>query len=1166
MKYMCVLKTPLIIVLLLSTLSLHAQVELSLQVDSATIVLTCGDAVGNPEPMWGVNVNQEGFGYYPAEGPCFLPVPNQHYLQSGSCPADLGSEIEVCFQGFENDPFIGPPISCEISPDCTETICETFSLPPPGSSRQHSLDLPADGSVTGTLFFTIDLQSTSNIATNDRICDAIDLGTLGFGSSLGDAAAPVYNNYCATNNNEPNPFDVGVQGSFINDQGVWFTFRTGNQPSGIILIDVFGDPQQTGDDFDAQVAAYTFSEDACNGAPTLVRSNSDNSSFNVRLKLKCPEPDQLYYLLVDGGNFGNESTEGPFTIQITDPGIPEGGDLRCDFEDLGVVPEGGQVQTDGFRSNFCGTDVQDPFVAAFVSQHSVWYSFVAPPSGHVIIEAISDTIIEPIGAQLAIFQSFNQTCNGGYRHLKSQFTGNDLDESMEVSCLYEGRRYYVLVDGSGDRARGIFTLSIRDAGDITPVTVVDTILCPGKTLRVGNNVYNATGTYVDTLQVREGCDSIVISNVLVADPITVEFEQTRLASEEGRANAEARVIVSGGVGTPRITWCDGQQGPTATGLVGGTECCITIADSLNCLFYQCYEINYIQAVIPLYQDTTVACYGDEDGVITISGYSGLPPYLFTWQNADGSLMGSGVIDSNYQEVLIPNLPVGAYTFNMVDSFRDTTFVVNIHEPPPMSGSFSEINTITCVGACDGGLTINISGGTPPYTYTWAHDTTLNTAQLSGLCPDTFLLQVTDARACILNFEQELTDPLPFTATAELLKEVSCFAGSDGQVGVSVVNGVAARYAWSNGATTQSVSGLPAGFYTVTVTSDRFCESTSFIEVEQPDAPLEVSIDKVLDISCGGMLDGALQAQVTGPYQSLQYNWSNGATEALARNLGAGTYSLQIRNERGCTAEAAFLLEEPPIIEASFSAPDLTCLDPPNGGIIYVDAVSGGLGDYSFSVDGQNFTRQPLIGGLRGGAYEVIVQDRTGCRRRFPVTIQPPPELLVSLPDSTVEIHLGDSILLDAQANSDQVIYTWDHDPTISASSVFVAPLISTRFRVRVEDIVTMCRSEATVFVQVNKERRVFIPNAFSPNMDGSNDRFFIYGGSDVAQIVSFRVFTREGHLVFQDAGFQPNDPMHGWDGLFRGQQMSPGTFVYLAEITFVDGLTEVFKGDVVLVR
>lgn len=1141
------------------------QTGLAVQVDSATINLTCGDLLGNPEPMWGVDVNGTGYQYYPQNGACFQPLPNAQYTVTAPCPADLPNEVEICFHGFENDPLIPAPTSCEISPDCEATICQTFSVPPLGQSQSLSLALPTTGDVTGTLHFTLGTESIAPTVTNDLICDAIDLGTLDFNTFLGGINSPVYDNYCATNIQDPNPLDDNIAGAFLNDQGVWFTFETGDDPSGIILVDVESDPFFTGDEFDAQVAVYQLTDDSCDGTPTLLRAASDNDSFDARLPLTCVEPNSRYYLLVDGGTTGNESIEGPFRLRITDPGVIEGGDLRCDFEDLGVVPENGIVETDGFRSNFCADDFQDPFVANFVSQHSVWFSFVAPSSGHVIIDALSDQLIQPLDAQLAVYRAFSGTCTGGLSHVKSQYTDGNPDESMEVTCLFGGSRYFVLVDGSGTAPEGIFKLSVTDAGDITPIHTIDTLICAGEEFRVGPSTYTTTGSYRDTLTIRGGCDSIVITNLTVTDALGLNFEQTKYAFGDGQANAEARVTVNGGFGNTTITWCDGQTGPTATNLVGGTACCITVADEAGCSYEECFEIEYVDGVIPLYQDTSVACKGDQNGVITLSARGGLPPYPYTWQSADGQFSGNGIIDSNFQLVQITDLPAGDYTFQISDIFRDSTFTVRISEPSRLQAQISSVENITCNGACNGRINAEVSGGTPPYTLEWSDGSTEMT-ELVNRCAGQYTLTVTDANGCQTTISTTLEDPPPFMATAQQVAPVSCFGGTDARIGVNVQNGSAASYQWSNGATTQVQSGLPAGTYQVTVTSDLFCAAVSSVVVTQPASPLSLEIDALRSISCGGEADGELEADVSGPYQNLQYHWSNGSTDATATGLVAGWYALEVRNENGCTAEDSFLLEEPDLIEVRFSTRDITCLDPPESGAIFIDSVGGGQGNYRYSIDGDRFTILPQIGELSGGDYELIVRDAAGCERQFPVTIQTPPEFRVSLGEEIIQLKLGDSIRIAATASSEQVRYQWDHDNSLSGSEAVVAPQTSTYYRVRAEDTATFCQDEAVVFVQVNKDRRVFIPNAFSPNMDGNNDYFMIYGDNDIVSIASLRIFSREGHLLFDRSDFQPNDPVNSWDGYYQGQPLSSGVFVYVAEIEFVDGLTEVFKGDVALIR
>ena len=113
-----------------------------------------------------------------------------------------------------------------------------------------------------------------------------------------------------------------------------------------------------------------------------------------------------------------------------------------------------------------------------------------------------------------------------------------------------------------------------------------------------------------------------------------------------------------------------------------------------------------------------------------------------------------------------------------------------------------------------------------------------------------------------------------------------------------------------------------------------------------------------------------------------------------------------------------------------------------------------------------------------------------------------------------------------------------------------------------------CVTEDDIQVRVNKDRLIYIPNIFTPNDDGFNDFFMIYGGRGVELVRSFRVFNRWGEIVFEAENFDPKTPSteYGWDGMFRQERMNPAVFVYVAEVIFIDGRVELYKGDVTLAR
>lgn len=1144
-------------IILFFTANLSAQVQVTVTVNSGMSTTTCTDILSAPDPMWRVNINNEGWVTYPDQGACFTAVPNLQYTASYSCPSDVPPMLELCFRAFENDGLF--PFLCDIDESCSETICQNFPIPPSGNSSNFTLALPNGLSSGGSVNFTI-ATSLPLIPDNDLPCNAYDFGTLNFGDHLGDAAAGGFQNVCATNLNEPDPNDAGF---FINDAAVWFQFTTGPDPGGEVYVRVLSDPLNTGDDFDAEVMVYTAVGDTCTGAFTMELNLVENSTLNNIFRIYCPQPNTTYFVLVDGGYTTPTSELGAFGIEVVDIGVREGGDLKCDYEDLGVVPTGGTVGTDSLRSNFCATATGDPFIGSFVSQHSVWFGFIAPPSGHVRIEALTDRSVDSIGLQLALYRSFNNTCTGFFSNIASSYTFQDLDEVMEVSCLYPGIPYWILVDGDGAQPQGSFSISVTDAGDITPITNVDTVLCFGETLTVGTSVYSLTGNYADTLQLFAGCDSIVNSHVTVLEPLTLTINQTMPAIGMGNPSGIATASAGGGAGGYQYQWCDGETGDQAIGLVGGAQCCVTVTDANGCTFSDCFEVDFVRHVMPVYQNDTLLCYGDTNGSLSFHIQEGLPPYNYSWQNSTGSLSGTGIVNAEGEVVTIPDLPADTYTFTVADAYTDSTFSATVVSPPTLVTSLNQSQDASCFGFCDGALTIDITGGTGDYIINWSNGA--NTATINQLCANDYVAIVTDDNGCKDTLTTQVGQPAEFIATAELQQGVSCFEGSDGQVTVTT-NGTPTAYIWSNGALTPTVTGLDAGFYDVTVTNADGCQDFASVEVTQPNEALSVQISIENPISCAGFSDGTLIAIPDGPFSTLSYHWNNGVGDVRAMNLSTGSYTLTITNEKGCTAENSFFLNEPTLITAQFRAIDVTCTSPPNGGIIAVDSVEGGTPGYLFSIDGSPFSNYGVFTGLYEGNYQVVVQDASGCEKSYNLVIAGPPVLEVTLGDD-FEMQLGDTVSLTAQTNSLDLVYKWSAPlDSVTISQAFVSPLVSTAYTVEVFDTTTLCRASDVVFVTVVKNRPIFIPNAFSPNDDGANDEFMVFAGIGVRQIKSMRIFSRGGNLVYEQKDFAPNDPNLGWDGELNGKPLNPGVFVYVIEVEFVDNQVEVFKGDVTLLR
>ena len=269
-----------------------AQNTIEVRIDDGQATSTCVDGFGNDaEPLWQVNIQDEGWITY-GDAACHTSTPNTQFTTSVDCLGELrGGEIQVCFRVFENDSGIFAP--CEIDMDCEQMACEFFVLPLAGATTNYSLSIPDGLDSGGDLSFSITVTGSQNGAVNDHICHAIDLGTIDNSVAQEKGDLTTYNNFCATATEEADPKKVG--GSFTNNAGVWFSFKTGDDPSELILIEAFNDPEFTGDIINLQLALYQLDPNDCKEEAIYITDHHNPSILDEHLLLECFPPNQEYY-------------------------------------------------------------------------------------------------------------------------------------------------------------------------------------------------------------------------------------------------------------------------------------------------------------------------------------------------------------------------------------------------------------------------------------------------------------------------------------------------------------------------------------------------------------------------------------------------------------------------------------------------------------------------------------------------------------------------------------------------------------------------------------------------------------------------------------------------------------------------------------------------------
>ena len=280
----------------------------------------------------------------------------------------------------------------------------------------------------------------------------------------------------------------------------------------------------------------------------------------------------------------------------------------------------------------------------------------------------------------------------------------------------------------------------------------------------------------------------------------------------------------------------------------------------------------------------VSCNGGNDGAIDLTPAGGNGNYTYLWSN------GATSQDLN-------NLAAGTYTVTVTDG--NTCSVTDsfiITEPTPVVVTTSSTNA-TC-GNSDGSATAAASGGAGNYSYLWSNGDT--TATISNVPSGTYNLTVTDGAGCTQTAVANISDIGAATLTANL-NQNTCFGEANGAIDVTVNGGTAPfSFSWSNGATTEDLSGLAAGSYSLTLTDSLGCSASANYVITAPD-----SIELVLSSTpeTGGNSDGSVTVSPGGGTPPFSFAWDSNPvqTTATATGLPAGTYTVTVTDSNGCTA-------------------------------------------------------------------------------------------------------------------------------------------------------------------------------------------------------------------------------------------------------------------------
>jgi len=373
--------------------------------------------------------------------------------------------------------------------------------------------------------------------------------------------------------------------------------------------------------------------------------------------------------------------------------------------------------------------------------------------------------------------------------------------------------------------------------------------------------------------------------------------------------------------------------------------------------------------------------------------------LATGSTTGGIFSGPGVTGTSFNPAAAG---VGTHTIKYRVSAQQgaaigpavDSFSVNVTVTNAVLASSIPTN-ITC--AVSGAATVNTLSGTMPYTYLWSNAAT--SISINNIAAGNYTVTVTDAAGCSVSSSVTITSTAVSLTTSVPTTTNSACGASTGSASVTATNGTAPyTYNWSNAGNTQTITNIPSGNYSVTITDASSCIGVvSNIVVNNPNSPAAV-ISSSNNVLCNAATTGSATVTASGGTvtSGYSYNWSNGANTASINNAAAGTYTVTVTDNASCLGIAAVTISQPSAISVTGTSTNILCFGQSTGAAAVT--VSGGTASYSYNWSNAGNTAS--INNVAAGTYTVTITDGNSCVRTFVSTISQPVAGINLAPTST----------------------------------------------------------------------------------------------------------------------------------------------------------------------
>jgi gliding motility-associated-like protein len=637
-----------------------------------------------------------------------------------------------------------------------------------------------------------------------------------------------------------------------------------------------------------------------------------------------------------------------------------------------------------------------------------------------------------------------------------------------------------------------------------------------------------SGRYYVGVEDEYGCQAIDSVDVIVypVQAVTVTSNTPYCTGQDIELNA---TIVNNAtyqwVGPNSFTSTDTNPIITNCTLENAGSYSLTVTNEHSCQTSINHEIVVTPGIEVDVTATDPLCYNDANGWIDITVTNGTPNYTYLWSTGATGNIAHNLIGGNQ------------YCVTVTDAAGCSLEVCRtLNNPAPIQTSVS--NVATECGELDGELILNISGGVGGYTVEWTEGHTGE--HITGLHPGAYTATITDANGCTKIINANVDFFGGSNASIIELQGISCNGYTTGILQANMENGASPfTYQWSvAGQTSQTLSNVGAGTYTVTVTDTYGCYGSVSYELQQPEK-ITISFDKT-DVMCRGEKTGAATVNVAGGVFPYTYQWQHGPTSSHITSLKADTYVVQVTDMNGCQHTDFVVIEEPErSITIDLQVTNLTCYGKFDGSAIA--EATGGTLPYNYFWRQLNSTigSGPTIHSLHAGDYSVQVFDANNCKKEVYFSISEPSEIRLYAEANHITCKGAKNGSVGVQIVGGNLPYNilWNTNDTTN----IVTDLGAGQYYVTVTDNNT-CSKTLNILLKESSSLCLKIPDAFTPNGDGINDTWQI-DYIEMYKEAFVYVFNRWGQKLYQA---RSGDEF--WDGTFNGKPVPAGTYLYVIDL------------------